>query len=989
MVNRVDGEPTASGVETPWVDRLATTPDAAERNAFLDCHPELADCEHVRDLGRGLLRYARSDLKQAARLAEAGERLAEAAGDAVSRGLARKATAHVHFLRGDYEPALAAYLEALAHLESEGETVDVADVLSDTLQVRGFLGRYEDAFAAARRARAILEEAGDSLRLARLRSNHGNLLYRLDRVEEALELYRKSLAAIEAEPDATAQDVAAALSNVTVAHITLNHFEDAMRCYNALIAYCHEKGTPLLGIRAEYNIAYLHYLRGEYDRALELYALARERSATLGDRYHLALCDLDQAELYLELNLPQEAARLADAASKAFADLGMSYESSKALAFLALAEQQQGHPFRAVERFEQARERFAAEGNEVWLALIDLYTALIFLEEKRLFQARGLADRALVFFRDAGLVDKELLSALLVARIDHRAGDTESARERIEGLLARLDPRDAPMLAFQAWFSLGQVEETLADPQAAERAYTEAQGLLENLRTHLRGDQLKIAFLRDKLEVYEALVWLGLQGGSEPEAAAGVFRQIEMAKSRVLTEMILRRSRGVIGKSRSRSRLVRRMTRLREELNWYYRQLDREELAASSDPTPSAESGVAEEGTAASERMQQLRRESRRYEGELVEALGDLRSENVEMSSLQTGEPLELERIRAALPERTMIVEFYEARGVILAALLGRETLTVESITSSYQVREAQRMLTFQLSRFQLGDEFVSRFSETMLDSIQAHLKTLYSELIEPIAARLDADHLIIVPHGSLHYLPFHALMDGDEYWINRFSISYAPSASVYSLCAEKEPSSSDAALVMGIPDQLTPAIETEVRAVGGLVDKATVLVGPQASEAKLRELGTVAKLVHIATHGMFRVDNPMFCAIQLGDSRLTLFDLFQLELDAEIAVLSGCGTGLNVVESGDELLGLTRGLLFAGARSLLVSLWEVHDESTTRWMTRFYTHLESGKDIARAARAAMLEMAETHPHPYYWAPFVVVGDPRRALVPAPAAKRG
>jgi CHAT domain-containing protein len=144
---------------------------------------------------------------------------------------------------------------------------------------------------------------------------------------------------------------------------------------------------------------------------------------------------------------------------------------------------------------------------------------------------------------------------------------------------------------------------------------------------------------------------------------------------------------------------------------------------------------------------------------------------------------------------------------------------------------------------------------------------------------------------------------------------------------------------------------------------------------------------VHIATHGFFRQDNPMFSAIQLGGSRLTLFDLYQLELGAELVVLSGCGTGLNVVESGDELIGLTRGLLYAGARSAMVTLWDVHDHSTAEFMSIFYRQLAHQGNRARAARLAMLELRETCPHPYYWAPFVLVGKPFD--LDPPAARSG
>lgn len=119
-----------------------------------------------------------------------------------------------------------------------------------------------------------------------------------------------------------------------------------------------------------------------------------------------------------------------------------------------------------------------------------------------------------------------------------------------------------------------------------------------------------------------------------------------------------------------------------------------------------------------------------------------------------------------------------------------------------------------------------------------------------------------------------------------------------------------------------------------------------------------------------------MFSAIRLGTSRLSLFDLYNLRLRADLAVLSGCATGLSAVHGADELVGLTRGLLYAGARSVMVSLWDINDESTFRFMPRFYRHLAAGEPPVRALNLAQRQLLREYPHPYYWAPFVLTGWP-------------
>jgi CHAT domain-containing protein len=161
---------------------------------------------------------------------------------------------------------------------------------------------------------------------------------------------------------------------------------------------------------------------------------------------------------------------------------------------------------------------------------------------------------------------------------------------------------------------------------------------------------------------------------------------------------------------------------------------------------------------------------------------------------------------------------------------------------------------------------------------------------------------------------------------------------------------------------------------VAEVVPSPQICLGRQATENVLRTAGASSRFIHIATHGIFRRDNPMFSSIRLADSYLNIYDLYQLRLPAELLTLSGCGTGLSVVAAGDELLGLMRGLLAAGAESLLLSLWDVHDRTTAQFMASFYSGLQKHADKGLALRDAMLDLRKTHAHPYYWAPFVLIG---------------
>jgi len=236
----------------------------------------------------------------------------------------------------------------------------------------------------------------------------------------------------------------------------------------------------------------------------------------------------------------------------------------------------------------------------------------------------------------------------------------------------------------------------------------------------------------------------------------------------------------------------------------------------------------------------------------------------------------------------------------------------------------------------------------------------------------------VIVPHGVLHSVPFHALFDGTRFLIDAFTISYAPSASVYRLCCAAGPRADGEALIMGVPDARAPYIENEIQAVGRMLPGARVFVGDEATADRLATLGPSSRFIHLSTHGFFRRDNPMFSSIRLGSGALDVIDLYQLRLAAELVTLSGCSTGLSAVSAGDELVGLVRGLLYAGAQSVMLTLWDAFDKSTAVFMEAFYRNLASNTNKARAAQLAMTALRTEYPHPFYWAPFILVGDVRQ-----------
>jgi CHAT domain-containing protein len=550
---------------------------------------------------------------------------------------------------------------------------------------------------------------------------------------------------------------------------------------------------------------------------------------------------------------------------------------------------------------------------------------------------------------------KALLAELLLARIALRLNDTSTARQHCESALQELTGLESPMLSYQAQFLLGEIARTERDLQEAYEAYSRSRSALESLRSSLRGEELKIAFFDNKLELYEHLVDLCLQRSNGLEEAFGY---IEQAKSRSMMDLLTQPVVAVENDD-GQSDLVRSIRTLREELNWYYNLIEREQLR------PEANSRA---------RIETLEKQARARETALLRALQEATVAEVDQAGLESPIHVALGEIRAALAPETLLVEYFCVQDRILACVLSRDDLQIVPITLQSRVQKILQMLQFQLSKFRLDPRYVATFENSLLEATQAHLKRLYDELLAPVHQLLKAKHLVFVPHGLLHYVPMHALYDGESYLIDRFAVSYAPSASIYSICRKIPEKTPGMSLIFGIADAQAPSILDEVHALHSILPDAKLFVGDEATEQALRELGARSHTIHIATHGYFRQDNPMFSSIRLGGSYLSLYDLYHLKLTADLVVLSGCATGLNVVRSGDEQIGLVRGLLRAGAQSLVLSLWDVHDRSTQEFMVSFYTKMQQGLSKPLAMQAAMVDLRKRSPHPYYWAPFLLIG---------------
>src|SRR5439155_19126971 len=297
-------------------------------------------------------------------------------------------------------------------------------------------------------------------------------------------------------------------------------------------------------------------------------------------------------------------------------------------------------------------------------------------------------------------------------------------------------------------------------------SYQAARLTLEKLRSNLRGEEVKIAFMKDRQEVFERLIQLCLYRLPDPRAAEEAFLYMEEAKSRSLRELLFSRLRA-FSSSDSESEFAPRLRDLRRELNWYYGRIEAEQLSRE---------------TIRPEKIQLLRDEARIRENEFQRLLRE-HSLDTGDKRLEISATLTMEKIRDALQEETTLVEYFRVRDRLVAAVFTRAGLQIFPLGALSRVTALLRSVRFQLSMARLHLKTNVQFERSFLEATQAHLKDLYDEVVAPLRQSLQGRHLIFVPHDILHCLPFHALFGGTDYLVDSFTISYAPSASIYTLC--------------------------------------------------------------------------------------------------------------------------------------------------------------------------------------------------------------
>lgn len=695
--------------------------------------------------------------------------------------------------------------------------------------------------------------------------------------------------------------------------------------------------TPLLNCldRLEKRIAngdQRTILFGLSDATPALHIMRAEAMLELG-RYTVAVTYADRAIAWLK----QDDSDALDLFSDAFAALGIAHAlngdvtRSKQLE-RTLANMRPGFASDHATAHALALARLR-------MALQDYSGVLTAIQQDKYFSVNVLLDKMIsgAFITGANnWAWIELPRAFMLNKALLETGQIEQARQGFDKLLGISQIQANGEIHWLLLSGRARIAESDQQIDQAINYLRAAIDIIETQRASINTETSKIGFVGNKQAIYGNLIRLA-KISNQPRLA---LEYIDRSKSRALVDLLAGRRELTLTAARdegSRHRLVR--------------YLDLQDKQAEQQPLSGNQSAAGSRAA-------------------IKDATDTLRKHHAELSSLVTVNPTSSDELLALIrPGEAMLEFLWHEKALYGLAADGQKTLLLEipSIMLEDKIRNFRSAIDAETpNTIELAQE-------------------LYRDLIAPFSSVIGHRDLLVIPHGPLHYLPFSALSDGQHPLIENHTLRQLPSASIQKFMKSRPRPAQQSALILGNPDlgvakDDLPSAEEEARAISNTLPSSRILLRSQATETAFKKTARNYPILHIASHGEFNAEAALNSRLRLSpdqenDGSLTVNELYQLELNADLVTLSACETGLGTILNGDDLVGLNRGFLYAGSRNVIASLWKVDDEATTLLMQHFYKLLQGGASVKTALRNAQRQLRKTHPAPFYWSAFYLTGN--------------
>jgi CHAT domain-containing protein len=955
------------------LDRAAGEVRESLRSApdFLPAYAELVDLEVRRK-----------------RLAEVESLLNAQLATGMRRGAVHYGLAYLYATREEWAKALE-QLEKAAELRPEEWDIE---------EQRYFAYYQTDRLeeVAATLDRMLRIAAGDPEREGTVLGRKGMAYSDVGEYEKALPLLRRGIDLTGAIGDLKQEEIFR--GNVSTVHAGLARYDDALAECREALRLARELGLAQDEGRNLGLLANIQTQMANYGEAIDSYMAALANARKNGDRASEAGQLGNLSEVYSALGETDRALQLIGQA------LGLSVELKNPWIEGGLLEIR-GLLLAKLSRYAAAYRSYAAAlrlarkiGDKAGEASRLSYIAEVDAQLGRYTAARAHLRNAVQIAR--GLSARAIEGRILVnlGKVHLHLGDLNSARASYANALDIGDGSGMPEISWRALNGLAQVAESSARMEEAREWNRRAVDAIEVVRGRLSLPEEKAGFLETKIQAYKLQIHLLLAGARGTARMTEAFEWAERAQARSFLDSIAE-SRLAVG-GISDAELSARQSEVEAQLA----QLQARIYAAYSRPSP--DSGL----------VQRLKSELARAQEQYIDLRRDIRRRAPNFAAFRYPEPANFRAAQLLISDNSVILEFTLGPQSSFLFVIGRSEQKVFQLPSQaaieHRVKGLRQAISAGPSRTGFGN-FVLQAAE------------LGRQLLGPALPLLAGKReLIIVPDGALRYLPFGALLVPGRaidpnasagqlpYLVREYSIRYAPSISVIAALRARpvrEPAPGEKImLAVGDPLYEGPSATAtrglsyarlakpgrllqssrEVEAIAGLYPATVVtkLMRREANKDTVKANIRGQRIFHFAVHAFVDEDNPEFSGLLLGRTNrsaaadsgmLQVYEILSLKMNADLVVLSGCQTGLGKRLEGEGLVGLTQAFLYAGARALVVSLWNIHDRSTAELMIHFYQRMREGvkpPDALRAAQVALIQEGE-FAHPYFWSAFSVVGD--------------
>ena len=849
-----------------------------------------------------------------------------------------------NLLAGPIAPVIAPSLDA-EQLYQQGRQQFTEQAYEEALN--SFTNAVETAIAA--NDRGLAAEA--LYQLGRTYHELGSYRRALDQYETSLELWDElANRGVEVE---TVNDVqfnrAVVLTGMGRSLRVLGDYEPAQARYDAALAIHTELGSRREQAIVLDEIANLRRSQVQYEEALRFHeqALAvvegvypQDESRVLNNigvtyqslgRYEQALRTYDRALNIAGIDRTQEMTVLINIAS-----IHVTQND------LATAEQ-------LYQQLLEMRGEGSQSINPVREAILAASVGGFYAAQQRYEDALGAYEQALNLYIQQGDRTQEALLRSNIGTVFTNLGDYEQAETFYLEALEIYEAINDLSGKGQVLNNLGQLYDLLEDESQSRIYYQRAiDEVFESSLANIQSSRLKADFANLHADVYSRLIALLWDSGDYRQA----FDYVERSRARAFLDQV---ANGPIRfRADIEGRFLAQEKAKRDALIQLQDELDGLVIAAAEPEQVAAHRAkLAEKRQAYLDFVEQLRRRS---------------SQAADLTSVN---PASLEDIQALLNAQTTLVEYFTLDDRVLAFVMTQNTFHAQALALDHaQASEAVQ-------------SFYEYDFATLASPHPQSLRQLQASLIAPLQTYITTEKLAIAPHGILHYVPFAALTDGQQHLVDQYQLIQLPSANVLRFL-EAPSQNAGNPVVFGNPTFDLPFAAEEARVISELYGTQPFL-GKAATEEQLRSQAGQASILHLATHGEYNADNPLFSQILLadstegGDGRLQIHEIYELDLTAntQLVVLSACQTQVGDASDGDEIIGLNRAFLYAGTPNVIATLWPISDEATAELMKQFYGFLQQDLSTAEALQQAqqVIKANPDYAHPYYWAGFGLTGN--------------